>query len=449
MRSVPERRHIAALALAGLLSAAPLPALPESMEPGDLESLQREIDTTRERQLELEAQAAAAQAEAEALRRRLIASAARVQSFEADVSDSEARLAGLQGAEAVLNAQLEQRRDEMADLLAALSRLDRHPPPALAARPDDALASLRSALLLGAVVPELQADARELRDRLEQLALLRQNILDERVTLDESQTSLEAEQRELQALLDRQLELQTRLTREAESEQARADALSRQATDLSDLISRLEAGAANRLPAARPDPAIPPEAAPEPSSPPAAAKEPESRDYAMLRPPAAAPAMPSSRLFSDAKGLIRPPAAGAIVRTYGSESPGGGKTQGITISTRPDAQIVAPFDGRIAYAGPFRQYGQLLIISVGEGYHILLAGMNRIDCVVGQSVLAGEPVGMMGAAPAGRDMTSERNTSERAGMAGAGPALYIEFRKEGNPVDPRPWLLMSDEKVRG
>ena len=310
MRSVPERRHIVSLALAGLLSAAPMPALPESMEPGDLESLQREIDTTRERQLELEEQAAAARADAEALRRRLIDTAARVQSFEADVSDSETRLAGLQGAEAVLNAQLEQRRGEMADLLAALSRLDRHPPPALAARPDDALASLRSALLLGAVVPELQADARELRDRLEQLAALRQSILDERVTLEESQTSLEAERRELQALLDRQLERQTRLTREAESEQARADGLSRQATDLSDLISRLEAGAANRLPAARPDPAMPPAAQPKPAGPPPGTKEAETRDYAMLRPPAAAPAMPSSRRFSDAKGFIRPPAAG-------------------------------------------------------------------------------------------------------------------------------------------
>jgi septal ring factor EnvC (AmiA/AmiB activator) len=447
MRSVPERRHIVALALAGMLSVAPFPVWAERMEPGDLETLQREIDTTRERQLELEAQAAAARAEAEALRRKLIGTAARVQSFEADVSDSEARLQGLTGAEAVLTAQLERRRSEMADLLAALSRLDRHPPPALAVRPDDALASLRSALLLGAIVPELQADAQELRERLEQLAALRQGILDERVTLEATQTSLDAEREELQALLNRQEELQQKLTREAEAEQARAEALSRQATDLSDLIARLEEGAANRLPAARPDPASRP--APEtvePARPAPTAQEPAPQEYAMLRPPVAAPAMPSSRLFSDARGLIRPPAAGAIVRTYGSETPGGGKAQGITISTRPDAQIVAPFDGRISYAGPFRQYGQLLIISVGEGYHILLAGMNRIDCVVGQNVLAGEPIGKMGAAPAGRDMSSERNAGEQAG---AGPALYIEFRKEGDPVDPRPWLLMSDEKVRG
>lgn len=447
MRSVPERRHIAALTLAGLISFAPLATHAETMEPGDLDTLQREVETTRERQLELERQAAAARAEAEALRRKLIGTAARVQAFEADVSDSEARLQGLTGAEAVLTAQLAKRHDEMADLLAALTRLDRHPPPALAVRPDDALASLRSALLLGAVVPELQADAKDLRERLEQLAALRQGILDERVTLAATQTSLDAERRELQTLLDRQVALQEKLTREARSEQARAEALSRQATDLSDLIARLEADAASRLPAARPDPASrPAPAAAEAAKPAPAAQTPAAREYAMLRPPVTAPAAPSSRLFSDAKGLIRPPAAGAIIKTYGSETQSGGKTQGITISTRPDAQIVAPFDGRISYAGPFRQYGQLLIISVGEGYHILLAGMNRIDCVVGQTVLAGEPIGKMGAAPAGGDMTSERNSGEQAGT---GPALYIEFRKEGNPVDPRPWLLMSDEKVRG
>lgn len=448
MRSVRDLRHIGALALAGLLAAAPA-AGARTTEPGDLDALQKQIETTRERQLELEAQAKAARAEAEELRRKLIGTAARVQSFEADVSDSEARLQGLTGAEAVLAAQLEKRRDEMADLLAALSRLDRHPPPALAVRPDDALSSIRSALLLGTIVPELQTEARDLRDRLEQLAALRADILQERQTLGETRKSLDAERQELQALLDRQMALHARLDQEAKAEQERVAALSRQATDISDLIARLEANAASRLPAARPDPVRPaPPPAEEPR--PAARQEPaaEPQEFAMLRPPASAPAMPSSRRFSDARGIIRPPVSGAIVRTYGSEAPSGGKTQGITISTRPDAQIVAPFDGRIAYAGSFRQYGQLLIISVGEGYHILLAGMNRIDCVVGQNVLAGEPIGTMGTTPAGRDMTSERNPDGR-GATGAGPALYIEFRKDGNPVDPRPWLLMSDEKVRG
>ena len=437
--------------LAAVLAAlAAAPSLAETAEPGELETLKKEIDTTLERQKELQAQADAAREEAEEVRRKLIGTAARVQTHEADVSASEDRLQGLKGAEAVLMAQLEKRRGEMAELLAALTRLDRHPPPALAVRPDDALSSIRSALLLGAVVPELQAEAEELRDRLEQLAALRQQILDERETLQTAQTSLEAEREELQALLDRKLTLQRKFAKEAESEEARAERLSRQATDLSDLIARLETGAAARLPAARPE--FRPDPDPEPPSPPASgpsAAEAGQRDFAMLRPPASPPAAPSSRLFSDARGLIRPPVAGAVIRSFGSRDASGAVTQGLTIATRPDAQIVAPFDGRISYAGPFRHYGQLLIISVGEGYHVLLAGMNRIDCAVGQNILAGEPVGMMGASPARNDLAANENPARRDGTSGSGPALYIEFRKDGNPIDPRPWLLMSDEKARG
>lgn len=464
-RSVRERRHIRALALAALLGFFPgalSDARAETMEPGDLDSLQKEIGTTRERQQELEAQAAAASVEAEDIRRRLIATAAKVQSHEADVSLSEDRLQGLTGAEAVLTAQLEKRRDEMADLLAALSRLDRHPPPALAVRPDDALASIRSALLLGAIVPELQEDARELRGRLEQLAALRQEILEERKTLTAARTSLDAERAELQTLFDRQVALQKKLTKEAQSEQARAEQLSRQATDLSDLIAKLESSAASRLPTARPEPrpAERPEPTPEParpatSTPTATGQGEPQREIAMLRPPASPPVLPSSRLFSEARGLIRPPVSGMVIRSYGAADQSGAKSQGITIATRPEAQIVAPFDGRISYAGPFRHYGQLLIISVGEGYHILLAGMRRIDGTVGQNVLAGEPVGMMGASPASDDLAAQGNTDKRGNpelrdaVPGAGPALYIEFRKEGNPLDPRPWLLMSDEKARG
>lgn len=440
-------RALAPLLLAAALTApSALPLLAETAEPGELEKLQKEIGTSLERQKELQAQAEAARAEAEAIRAKLIETAARVQTHEADVSASEDRLQGLKGAEAVLTAQLEKRRDDMAELLAALTRLDRHPPPALAVRPDDALASIRSALLLGTLVPELQAEATELRDRLEQLAALRREIGEERKVLADAEALLESERSELQTLLDRKLATQQEFAAAAESEQARAERLSRQATDLSDLISRLEDQAAERLPATRPEP----RSEPKPEKPARVAPVPAGeapRQVAILRPPASPPSMPSSRRFSDARGLIRPPVTGTVIREYGSRE-GGARTQGITISTRSDAQIVAPFDGKVSYAGPFRHYGQLLIISVGEGYHVLLAGMARIDCSVGQSILAGEPVGMMGPPPAEDDPAAQDRLATR-GETDRGPALYIEFRKDGDPIDPGPWLLMSDKKARG
>ena len=435
------------LLLAAALGASGLHGVrAETAEPAALDALQRQIESSIEKQKALELQSEAARREAEEVRRALIETAARVQSREADVSASEDRLQGLRIAEADVTVQLERRRAAMAELLAALTRLDRQPPPALAVRPDDALTSARSAMLLGAAVPELQAEAAELRQRLEELTRLRQEILAERETLGETKTLLESERTALEALLQRKLEQQAKLSEAAESEQARAERLSRQATDLTDLIARLEAGAVARLPMHRPE--IRPDPPAQPASPPPAAAPAETRT-AVLRPPSEPPAIPSSRRFSDARGLIRPPAAGRIVRAYGAPDDLGGTSQGLTIETRPDAHIIAPFDGRISYAGPFRRYGQLLIISVGEGYHVLLAAMTRIDGAVGQSILAGEPIGTMGSSPSSDDPAARNDQARRDGIPGRGPALYIEIRKDGSPIDPRPWLTMSDKKASG
>ncbi|MBI3444037.1 MAG: peptidoglycan DD-metalloendopeptidase family protein, partial [Magnetospirillum sp.] len=98
--------------------------------------------------------------------------------------------------------------------------------------------------------------------------------------------------------------------------------------------------------------------------------------------------------------------------------------------TRKAAQVIAPFDGHVAFAGPFRGYGLLLIIEHSEGYHTLLAGMSQIDCAVGQKLLAGEPVGIMG-----------QDDSK--------PNLYVELRRNGQPVNPLPWLMAQKNKASG
>jgi septal ring factor EnvC (AmiA/AmiB activator) len=83
------------------------------------------------------------------------------------------------------------------------------------------------------------------------------------------------------------------------------------------------------------------------------------------------------------------------------------------------------------FAGPFRDYGLLLILAHGDGYHTLLAGMSRLHGAVGQQVLAGEPVGEMGDAGAGP------------------PMLYVELRRGGEPINPTPWLAAGKGKVSG
>jgi septal ring factor EnvC (AmiA/AmiB activator) len=123
------------------------------------------------------------------------------------------------------------------------------------------------------------------------------------------------------------------------------------------------------------------------------------------------------------------PVAGTLTRHYGENDEYGAASKGLLLETRPGAQVVAPFDGRIEFAGPFRGYGQILIIEHGDGYHSLLAGLERIEGVVGQWLVAGEPVGNM--------------------PDGDHPALYLELRRHGQPINPLPWLATRDDKVSG
>jgi septal ring factor EnvC (AmiA/AmiB activator) len=119
-----------------------------------------------------------------------------------------------------------------------------------------------------------------------------------------------------------------------------------------------------------------------------------------------------------------------MVISFGGISPTGDSARGITLATRPGAEVVAPFDGRVVFAGAFRGYGQILIIGHGDGYHSLVAGLDRIDSSVGQWLVAGEPIGRMSANE-------------------AKPRLYLELRHNGQPINPLPWLATRDAKVKG
>ncbi len=140
---------------------------------------------------------------------------------------------------------------------------------------------------------------------------------------------------------------------------------------------------------------------------------------------------PAHRPVSAARGAFAMPARGKLVSRFDETTALGLSTKGIIIETRASAQIVAPYDGRVAFAGRFREYGLLLIIDHGEGYHTLLAGMGRIDVLLDQQVLAGEPVGVMEAVTDGK------------------PRLYVELRSEGRPINPLPWLAAETIKVSG
>jgi septal ring factor EnvC (AmiA/AmiB activator) len=145
--------------------------------------------------------------------------------------------------------------------------------------------------------------------------------------------------------------------------------------------------------------------------------------------------------FADMRGHMHLPVNGVRIREFGGSDGLGGIQKGLSIAARAGGEITAPCDGWVVYAGPFRSYGQLLILNAGGGYHVLLAGMERISVDLGQFVLTGEPVAVMGG-PA--QVSAAVTTGSKQ------PVLYVEFRKDGAPIDPSPWWATNEsEKVRG
>jgi septal ring factor EnvC (AmiA/AmiB activator) len=362
------------------------------------------------------------------LNQQLIDTASRIRVVEDQTTEAQERLAPLDARERTLRQSLEDRRGTMAEVLAALQRVGRHPPPALMVTPEDALQSVRSAMLLAALLPDLRHDADLLMIDLAELARIRKEIAEVREGLTRDLASLAEERERLSLLIEERQKQQAATEQALEDERARVAQLARQAETLKDLMARLDQGVA---PGGR---------SPQPPdrSPGEKGTAPERSDLAALKDPGRlAPAI----AFAAAKGKLPLPANGVKIKDFGAPDGAGGTQKGITVLTHPGAQITAPCDGWVVYAGTFRNYGQLLILNAGSGYHVLLAGMDRISVDLGQFVVTGEPVAVMGG---GSQVAAA--LADRPGQ----PVLYVEFRKDGTPVDPSPWWATSEgQKVRG
>ena len=351
----------------------------------------------------------------------LIDTAGRIRGVETQVATTEARLKPLDENERSIRKSLEGRRAVIGEVLAALQRIGHRPPPALIASPEDALQAVRTAMLLGAVLPEMRHEVEALANDLSELLKLRKQIADERDKLNRQVASLNAERTRMTALIGERQKQQAEREKSLDAERARAAQLAHQVGDLKELIAKLEQGL---------DPAT--RAARE-----AARSDTRPQMLALHDPGRLAPAV----TFASLRGQVPIPVNGVKLKEYGAPDGVGGVEKGVSIATRAGAQVTAPADGWVVYAGPFRSYGQLLILNAGNGYHILLAGMDRISVDLGQFVLTGEPVAVMG------------NGSHIAAILATGssqPVLYIEFRKDGVPVDPGPWWASGEgEKARG
>ena len=315
----------------------------------------------------------------------------KVEAAEAQLAAVEERLATLGNSESAIRKSLDGRRDVLAAVLAVLQRMGRKPPPALLTRPEDVLRAIRASMMLGAVLPQLRAETEALASDLQDLVSLRASIAQERARQGEEAKARRNERARLDALMAARQNAIGQAQEALAAERKRADALGGKAASLRDLIGRMEGelagarAAAEKARAAEEARARQSEKEAEEAR--ARFADAQKRDPARLAPAIA---------FAQAKGLLSLPANGTVIKYYGAPSAFGGAEKGLSLATRAQAIVSSPCDGYIAFSGPWRSYGQLLIVNAGGGYYVVLAGMAHVDVAVGQFVLAGEPVGSMG-----------------------------------------------------
>lgn len=338
------------------------------------------------------------------LQNELVSAASAVQQHETQVAALQTRLQALERLRENKTHDLREGRTKFGRVLAAMQRIAQFPPEALIAQPVKPADMVRTAILLRSAVGEIDRQATTLREELTFLGKARDEIEAREVALRETSELLDRERRRLGALMSRKKVLKRRADSQASEAEQRIAQLAGKAQTLRDLLEGIEQERAR----SRKAPVVPEKKA-----------EKSSR------------VVPSLRPFSKAKGSLGLPATGKIDGNYGEKTESGLSRKGLTIVTPPGAQVTATYDGTVVYAGKFRGYGLLLIIEHGEGYHTLLAGMTRIDVEQGQTVLAGEPVGVMEQSESGQ------------------PVLYVELRRDGQPINLLPWLASRKNEVNG
>ena len=398
--------------------AAAAPGTPAEA-PGKIRAIERAIDAGRSRSQALDRKAKDIARETAQLSRSLVKLGREAQNLERAVENLRQRIASIARRQRAGTERLKREKKRLTQLLANLQRVARNPPEAVLAYASSPADVLRAARLLKAVIPHLEAQAGKLKAELVSLQELREDASRRKTDLAKTATALDTKREQVNRLLARKRALVRTTRAEQKRAQQATHKLAAKARSLRGLLRSIEKDRKRRaaktfLPAK-----------PMPANPPLVTANARPRLKLRL-------GVGPVPLISRARGRLAMPVMGKVVTRYGKRRSAGIRTKGVRFATTPGAQVVAPHDGYVVFAGLFRGYGRLLIIDHGEGYHSLLAGLGRIDVAVNQRLLAGEPIGIM------------------AQTGQAKPRLYLELRRKGQPINPLPWLAASPiDKVSG
>jgi septal ring factor EnvC (AmiA/AmiB activator) len=385
-----------------------------------LETIQKKLEKAQSQKSALDQRKRELARDAASLRRKMINSARTTQEREAILSQLETQLVELETDAQRRQKALSAQRHNYAGTMNALGRLSRTRPEVLLFTPGKPIDNVRSAMLLRIAIPQLKDRAHDLAAEIENLARVKRDIEGKVGRLRKADDSLGQERKRLRSLLTKKRALQRKTEAQRAKVRGAMKRLTRKAKNLRDLVARLNA--ARETIAKKP---LSGSVAPA-TSPDGATTSAPTASVAL-----SAPKMPRGlRTFPD-KGPLTTPIIGRLVGRFGDRTQFGNTLNGIQLQGRRDGQVIAPFDGKVVFSGPFRNYGQILIIEHRGGYHTVLAGLSRIDATVGQWLLAGEPVGVLAARSQGK------------------PTLYVELRHNGQPINPAPWIVARTGKVRG
>ena len=361
-----------------LMMASPVFAESAPVPPRRID-LDKQLKQEEEKKQQLEKQVQEIEGDLQSTRDRLVETSNSIQKNERTLQTLEIRINDLEAEKLKLEQILHSDRQSIARLVLALERIERVPPEALIARLGAPLKTAQSAMLMRDIIPAIHRQAAALKANLANLDKVSKNLLEKREKALAAAEELQQEQAQLSGLVDKREQLYASTQTDLQERQQEVKRISAQAQNLQDLVRRLDS---ERTASARKAP-----------------KEVAS---------AALPATGDARL----------PVSGILQIRYDEPDAFGAPSKGVTIESRPGALVVAPMGGVIRFAGPFKNYGNMVILEHKKGYHSLIAGLEKIDTVVGQSVSAGEPLGLLHKASDGK------------------PTLYYELRLNGQPVNP-------------
>lgn len=315
-----------------------------------------------------------------------------IQAHEVGLSALRAGLRDAALREATIRRQFDQQSEEVSRLLAAMMAVGRVQGPALLLHPDGPLATARAGMMMADLAPAMQAEADRIGAMLREMQVLRDLRETAVDTLSMGLRSLQEARTDLsQAVADRR-DLPPRM---AEDEEAML-ALLASAQTLEALATGLAAA-------------------------PAGLDEP----------------LPD---FAEALGRLPLPVQGTVLRRPGEADAAGVVRPGLVLATEPGALVTAPWAGTIRYRGPLMDYGNVILLEPGEGYLLVLAGLDLVYPRVGEVVARGDPMGLMpGALPTDTEFLAD------ASVAGRSETLYLEIRDDGQTIDPEVWFDLTGQ----